>query len=202
MSTDRPGRGTPQVVLALGVGVLALAVLVAGWFTWRLIDNRNPASGPPSAATGAGDDAEPGLGATLTPREGTPAPQQSGRVGEPVAYLGIYGRGSVTVASYEWSDHGDLPPSDGRSYLNLELRLQTMDGSIIVRPIHFAGYDAKGQEYLPGIGSGKMPQVSDQELTAGQSLRTWVSLDIPRGPTKFVISDEGINPLVSYEIPG
>lgn len=185
-----PARRYPLPLLILG-GLLVAALLIGVFVLVRL------SLGEP-AGREAADPGEPGI--TLTPRTGTPAPLQLASPGERVQVEGLYGRGSVMVARAEWSDTGDLPPSEGRRYLNLELRYDVADGSMFVHPNYYAAYDEAKNEYYPGIGSGK-PQLPQQEIKAGRSATGWVSIELPPGQSFFVISDEGINPLLMVEIP-
>jgi hypothetical protein len=180
----------PLPLLIVG-GLLVVALLIGGFAVIRL------SLGDPAAPNQAGPG-EP-LN-TLTPRTGTPAPLQVARPGERVQVQGLYGSGTVMVVRAEWSDSGDLPPSEGRKYLNVEIRYDVAAGSMMVHPNFYAAYDAARNEYYPGIGSGK-PQFAQQEINSGRSATGWVSIELPPGEVIFVISDEGINPLVAVEIP-
>ncbi|WP_133626637.1 hypothetical protein [Enemella evansiae] len=177
----------PTPVLVLGAGVL-LAALVVLFFFIRM-----------QVTQPTGDvDASPTP--TLTPRTGTPAPLQHGSVGQRVTVEGLYGKGTIMVAAAEWSDKGDLPPGEGKQYLNLKLRYDCTEGTMLTSPNYYAVYDTSKNEYLPGIGAGKDP-LGDNELKAGQSKEGWVSVEMPPGPALLVISDEGINGLIVTEIP-
>lgn len=185
-----PPRRFPVPLLVLG-GVLVLALLVGGFIFLRVQLGDPSTRGP----------ARPGDPlTTLTPRSGTPAPLQTAVVGERVQVEGLYGKGTVMVVRSEWSDQGDLAPSHGRQYLNLEVRYDVAEGSMFVHPNFYAVWDSAKIEYYPGIGSGKV-QLGQQEIRAGRSVTGWVSIELPPGQSFFLISDEGINPLVLVEIP-
>jgi hypothetical protein len=184
-----PTRRYPLPLLILG-GVLAVALVVGLFLAIRIT------LGAP--ATRDVPDGHPGT--TLTPRSGTPAPLQMAKPGDRVQVEGLYGTGSILVMRAEWSDTGDLPPSEGRMYLNVELRYDVARGAMFVHPNYFTAYDQAQNEYYPGIGSGK-PQLPPQELKEGQSTTGWVSIELPPEQSFFVITDEGINPLVMVEIP-
>lgn len=186
-----PVKRYPLPLLILGA-ILVVAIVVGGFLLIRinLTDRATPELGTPTA--------EPGM--TLTPRTGTPAPLQTTRPGERVRVEGLYGNGSVMVTRAEWSGSGDLPPGQGRMYLNVEVRYDVAQGSMFINPNFYTAYDTARTEYYPGIGSGK-PPLPTQELKAGQSATGWISIELPPGETFFVITDEGINPLVMVEIP-
>lgn len=179
---------TPLVVLGL---VLLVALLVAG-FIWLRMFLGDPAER---------SDPGPEPLTTLAPREGTPAPLQTAGEGQRVQIEGLYGRGSFMVVRHEWSTTGDLPTGEGRQYLNVEVRYDAAEGSLFIKPDFFSAYDVNKNEYLVGIGSGKDP-IPPQELKAGQSATGWVSIELPPGRSFFVVTDEGINPLVMVDIPG
>ena len=185
-----PAPRYPLPLLILG-GVLAVALVVGIFLAIRFSLDGAPGVEEPL-------DGEPGI--TLTPRTGTPAPLQTARPGDRVQIEGLYGTGSVLITRAEWSDTGDLPPSAGRMYLNVELRYDVAEGSMFIHPNYFTAYDLAKNEYYPGIGSGKQ-QLAAQELKAGQSATGWVSIELPPEQSFFVITDEGINPLVMVEIP-
>ncbi|MDO5499291.1 MAG: hypothetical protein Q4F67_06380 [Propionibacteriaceae bacterium] len=184
-----PARSYPLPML-IGGGVLFLALLIGG-FIWVRME-----LGDPAERSNAGPEPL----TTLAPREGTPAPLQTAAIGQRVQIEGLYGKGSVMVVRHEWSTEGDLPTSQGRQYLNLEVRYDAAEGSLFITPDFFAAYDVNKNEYLSGIGSGKEP-IRPQELKAGQSATGWVSIEMPPGRSFFVISDEGINSLVMVDIP-
>lgn len=192
LAPPAPVKRYPLPLLILGA-VLVVAILAGVFLVIRI--NLDDSGAPDPAAVPIG---EPQM--TLTPRTGTPAPLQMARPGQRVRVEGLYGNGSVMVTRAEWSDTGDLPPGQGRMYLNVELRYDVAEGSLFLHPNHYTAYDAAQTEYYPGIGSGKA-QLPAQELKAGQSATGWVSIELPPGPTFFVITDEGINPLVMVEIP-
>lgn len=182
----------PTVVAAAGAAVLVIGVL-AGLLLWRFSGGSLPGQ-----TEGPGD---PTPSSTLTPRTGTPAPVQEAKVGQRTPILGLYGRGTVTVTRAEWSDSGDLPPGAGRKYLNVELRYDCTEGVLQLSKNQYAAYDLAKKEYLPGIGSGKDP-LPDAEVQPGQPPTTgWISIELPPGQTLFVVSDEGINPLVIVDLP-
>lgn len=185
-----PARRVPIPVLVVG-GLVVLALLTVGFIGIRI------ALGDP-ASRGAPGPGEPMT--TLKPREGTPAPLQKARIGERIEIQGLYGKGTVMVVSHEWSDKGDLAPSQGRRYLNLNVRYDCTEGSLFLKQDYFTGYDLQKNEYYAGIGSGKDP-LPTQELKAGRSATGWVSIELPPAQSFFVISDEGINPLVMVDIP-
>lgn len=185
-----PPRNYPAPLIILGM-VLAIALVIGG-FVWLRLSLGDPASR---------GQAGPEPLTTLAPRQGTPAPLQTAQIGERVQIEGLYGQGSFLVIRHEWSTKGDLPTSQGRQYLNLEVRYDASAGSLFIKPDFFAAYDVNKNEYLSGIGSGKDP-IRPQELKAGQSATGWVSIELPPGPSFFVLSDEGINPLVLVQIPG
>lgn len=184
-----PRRRYPMALLILG-GVLALALLVGGFVAVRV------ALGDPSTrGAGPGDPMT-----TLKPREGTPAPLQRVEVGRRVPVEGLYGKGTFMVVRYEWSDQGDLPPTTGREYLNVEVRYDVAEGSMFINPDYFTAYDLAKNEYYVGIGSGKVP-IGTQELKGGKTATGWVSIELPPEQSFFVVSDEGINALVMVDIP-
>jgi len=185
-----PPQTFPKPLLILGA-VLALALL-AGAFVWVRIELGDPA---------ARHDPPPDPLTTLAPRTGTPMPLQTVGIGQRVQIQGLYGTGSFMAVRHEWSQEGDLPTSLGRQYLNVEVRYDSGEGSLFIKPDFFAAYDANKNEYLSTIGSGKDP-IQPQELKNGQSATGWVSIEVPPGRTFFVVSDEGINPLVMVDIPG
>ncbi|NNG21374.1 hypothetical protein HJ590_17820 [Naumannella sp. ID2617S] len=182
-----PRKKVPLPVLVLGIGVLVAALVV---FFFFLRGQLNRPLG----------DVDPSPTPTLVPRSGTPAPVQHGAVGQRMTVEGLYGKGTILVLKAEWSDKGDLPPDPGRQYLNLELRYDCTEGTMVTSNNFYAVYDTRKTEYLPGIGAGKQP-LGDGELKAGQSRQGWVSVEMPPGPALVVISDEGINPLVILEVP-
>lgn len=177
-------------LVVLGVAIL-VALLVAG-FIWLRIVLGDPASR---------DESGPEPLTTLAPRAGTPAPLQTAQEGQRVQIQGLYGRGSFMVVRHEWSTTGDLPTSQGRQYLNVEVRYDAAEGSLFIKPDFYSAFDVNKNEYLAGIGSGKDP-IATQELKAGQSATGWVSIELPPGRSFFVVTDEGINPLVMVDIPG
>lgn len=185
-----PPRTYPAPMVILGL-VIFIALLIGG-FVWLRLFLGDPATrgqvGPEPLTT-------------LAPRQGTPAPLQTAQEGQRVQIEGLYGQGSFMVIRHEWSATGDLPTSQGRQYLNLEVRYDASAGSLFIKPDFFAAYDVNKNEYLSGIGSGKNP-IRAQELKAGQSATGWVSIELPPGDSFFVLSDEGINPLVLVPIPG
>lgn len=187
-----PRSRIPNIVAIAGAALLVLGVL-GGLLLWRFsggTTTERPQEGPEASPT-----------STLTPRSGTPAPVQEVKVGQRVQIQGLYGKGSVMVTRAEWSDKGDLPPGAGRKYLNLELRYDASEGLLQLSKNQFAAYDLAKKEYLPGIGSGKDP-LPDTEVKPGQPPVTgWVSIELPPDQTLFVISDEGINPLVIVDLP-
>ncbi|WP_432558539.1 hypothetical protein [Granulicoccus sp. GXG6511] len=185
-----PRRTYPKSLLIMGA-VLVAALLVGG-FVWLRVFLGDPA---------ARSDVAPEPLTTLTPRSGTPMPLQTVDVGQRVPIQGLYGQGSFMVVRHEWSAEGDLPTSLGRQYLNVEVRYDSAEGSLFIKPDFFAAYDVNKNEYLSTIGSGKDP-IQPQELQAGQSATGWVSVEVPPGRTFFVVSDEGINALVMVDIPG
>ncbi|MDO5683126.1 MAG: hypothetical protein Q4G46_09910 [Propionibacteriaceae bacterium] len=185
-----PRRTYPKSLLIIGA-LFATALLVGG-FIWLRMFLGDPA---------ARNDLGPEPLTTLTPRAGTPMPLQTVKVGERVHIQGLYGDGSFMVVRHEWSPEGDLPTSLGRQYLNLEVRYDAGEGSLFIKPDFFAAYDVNKNEYLSGIGSGKEP-IQPQELKNGKSATGWVSIEMPPGRSFFVVSDEGINPLVMVDIPG
>lgn len=184
----RPARSKiPTPVLVLGAGVLIAALVVLFFFI------RTQVNQPLG-------DVDPSPTPTLTPRSGTPAPLQHGAVGQRMTVEGLYGKGTIMLTEVEWSDKGDLPPGEGKRYLNLKLRYDCTEGTMLTSPNFYAVYDTKKNEYLPGIGAGKDP-LGDNDLKAGQTKEGWVSVEMPPGPALLVISDEGINPLIVTEIP-
>lgn len=171
---------------------MALALIIGGFIAIRI------ALGDPASRVESGEG-DPMT--TLAPRDGTPAPLQTASVGERVAIQGLYGTGSVMVVRHEWAADGELPATAGRQYLNVEIRYDSAEGSLFLKPDYFAAYDDAKTEYVAGIGSGK-PQLPTQELKSGRSATGWVSVEMPPGQAFFVISDEAINPLVMVQIPG
>ncbi|GAB3711695.1 hypothetical protein GCM10028815_27190 [Mariniluteicoccus flavus] len=185
------GRGKiPTIVAAAGAALIVIGVLV-GLLLWRFSGGSTERlEGPEATPT-----------PTLTPRSGTPAPVQEVKVGQRTNIVGLYGKGSVMITRTEWSDKGDLPPGEGKRYLNVELRYDCSEGILTLSKNQYAAYDLAKKEYLPGIGSGKDP-IPDGEVRPGQQPVTgWVSIEMPPGQTLFVVSDEGINPLVIVDIP-
>lgn len=186
-----PRSPIPTIVAVAGAALLVLGVL-GGLLLWRF-------SGGTTTERQEGPKASPS--STLTPRSGTPAPVQEVKVGQRAAIEGLYGKGSVIVTRAEWSDKGDLPPGAGKRYLNLELRYDCTEGLLQLSKNQYAAYDLAKKEYLPGIGAGKDP-LPDTEVKPGQAPVTgWISIELPPGRTLFVISDEGINPLVIVDLP-
>lgn len=185
-----PAKRLPLPVVILG-GVLALALLVGGFIGVRIMlgdPSERGTQGPGNPMT------------TLQPREGTPAPLQRADVGERVQIEGLYGEGSFMVVRHEWTTEGTLPTTAGRQYLNVEVRYDATEGSLFIKPDYFSAYDSAKNEYLAGIGSAK-DQLPAQELQEGRSVTGWVSIELPPGMSFFVVSDEGINPLVMVNIP-
>lgn len=206
-----PKKQVPTPVLILGVGILAL-VLFGGLVFWRMSQGEpSQPTAPATQVAGPQEEEQPSNGmpqTTLTPRTGTPPEIQSAKVGERKQIEGLYGKGTVMVVAAEWSEQGDLPPGDGKKYLNLDLRYDTSEGSLFVGPNNFAAYDAnfakdptKREEYYVGIGSGKMPQFDAKEIKTNEQGRGWVSIEMPPGDVVVVISDESINPLVMVSVP-
>lgn len=180
-------RKIPTPVVVFGAGVLLAALVVLFFFI------RTQVNQPLG-------DVDPTPTPTLTPRSGTPAPLQQGAIGQRMTVEGLYGKGTIMLSAAEWSDRGDLPPADGKQYLNLKLRYDCTEGTMLTSPNFIAVYDTNKTEYLPGIGAGKDP-LGDNELKAGQSKEGWASVEMPPGPALLVISDEGINGLIVIEIP-
>ncbi|GAB3622911.1 hypothetical protein GCM10027418_09930 [Mariniluteicoccus endophyticus] len=180
----------PSIVAVAGAGVLVLGVLI-GLLMWRL------SGGAPEQLQGPDSTPTP----VLTPRAGTPAPVVEAKVGQRVPIEGLYGKGTVMVTKYEWSDKGDLPPGQGRNYLNVELRYDCSEGVIQINKNLYAAYDLAKKEYLSGIGSGKEP-LPDTELKPGTPPVTgWISMEVPPGQTLFTIADEGMNTIVIVDLP-
>lgn len=202
----------PLPVLALGAGVLLL-ILIGGVIAYRVNSGDpqgapapqqgQPAAQDPGAPDGGNEDPE----SNLTPREGEPEPLREGRLDTPNDYLGLYGRGQLTVLRYEWSDAGDIAPAAGKKYLNLQIQLKSTQDVVLAKPIQFsvrsAGKDGAGgnEDLLPTIGSGKDDQLAYEMLRPPDAGTFWVSFEAPQSAAVFYFADEGINTLLAIPIP-
>lgn len=173
------------------IGSLVLALVISGGLFLRSqrIQQQTGSDGPVPGA----EETE------LIPREGEPPEVQVAEVGDRVHVQGLYGTGWITVVTADWADDGNIDPSRG-SYLNIDLLVETEEGTMVVESIQYAAYDLEGNQYVPSIGAAKEPYLNNQEVTGpGTQARGWVSFDIPRGPTRLEISDEGFNPLITID---
>lgn len=193
-------------VVALGAVVLLL-ILIGGVVAYRV--NTGDPHGTPAASQPPPEQAAPGGEAEdvdpeskLTPREGEPEPLREGRLDTGNDYLGLYGRGKLTVQKYEWSDAGDIAPAAGKKYLNLQVRLESTQDVVLAKPIQFTVRSTGGNEdLLPTIGSGKDDQLSYEMLRPPDSATFWISFEAPQQASVLYFADEGINTLLAIPIP-
>lgn len=173
------------------IGSLVLALVISGGLFLRSQRIQQQA-GPDGPMPGAEET-------QLIPREGEPPEVQVAEVGDRVHVQGLYGTGWITVVTADWADDGNIDPTRG-AYLNIDLLVETEEGTMVVESIQYAAYDLEGNQYVPSIGAAKEPYLNNQEVTgSGSEARGWVSFDVPRGPTRLEISDEGFNPLVTID---
>lgn len=197
-------RRLPLPVVALGAAVLLL-VLVGGVVAYR-VNTGDPQAKPTAAApSGQGqapEDVDPE--SQLTPRDGEPEPLREGTLGTANDYLGLYGRGKLTVLKHEWSDAGDIAPAAGKKYLNLQVQVTATQDVVLVKPIQFTVRSAGqsgGDDLLPTIGSGKDDQLSYEMLRPPDSATFWVSFEAPQQASVLYFADEGINTLLAIPVP-
>ncbi len=182
-------RRMPFIVLgaALVIGLIIGAVV---WFVQ---------SRPDPARTETGNNAPE---TSLTPRTGTPAPVQAGVLGQPTEIVGLYGTGSVVVNRATWHTTGDIVPAAGRQYLTVEFEVTAQGGAIALQKEMFTAYEANKTEHVPTIGAGENNDLGNIEAVPGTPAQFTVSFDLPPGATTVILTDEGFNPLVVYEVPG
>ena len=177
---------TPVLII---VGSLVLALVIGGALYFR--SQRVEDLGGPQS--------EPGQ-TELVPREGEPPEVQVAEVGDRIHVQGLYGTGWLTVVTADWSDQGSIEPSRG-AYLNVDLLVEVEEGTLLVKSTQYMAYDLDANSYVPTIGADKQPYLQDEQLTdAGAEARGWVSFDMPKGPTRVEITDEGYNPLMTIDV--
>lgn len=198
-------RRLPLPVVALGAVVLLL-VLVGGVVAYRV--NTGDPHGAPAATQPPADQAPAGQAedvdpeSKLTPRTGEPEPLREGKLNSGNDYLGLYGRGRLTVQKYEWSGNGDIAPAAGKKYLNLQVQLTSTQDVVLAKPIQFTIRSAGGNEdLLPTIGSGKDDQLAYEMLRPPDSATFWISFEAPQQPSVLYFADEGINTLLAIPVP-
>lgn len=186
------GLSLPAFLIVIAV---VLALLIGGMLWWRT--NRMEPTPPPGQGVSTPG---PGQESQLQPRTGEPPVLQEAAIGQRVHVQGLYGTGWITVVTSDWSSEGDIAPERG-SYLNLDLLVEVEEGTMVIDPIQYAAYDLQANEYLPTIGAGKTPFLEKQQIgDPGAEARGWISFDAPRGATRVVLADEGMNPLVQIDI--
>lgn len=153
------------------------------------------------------------LGQTPVGTETTPAPSP---LGTPVRYLEYPGNtahaGEVTLNGAEW--HADSPSESGGgaytlypqndAFLVLDVTYTGVKGKVGVEDgVFWKAYTSDGAEFGKAFSSNFKPKMEYGNLTAGESARGLIVLDVKRGPVTVVWSGAmGMEPVASWSVAG
>ncbi len=199
------GRG-PGVRTALLASVL-ISVVALGLLAWQLLP-ATPAATPSHSATPATPvavptDAQPSVVRTpATPEPTISSAVSGGSIGQHVRYRTSGGQAQVTVTKASWVDNGALEPGEGLSYLVLDVRFESLDGTVVTGPFFTAVREPGGTRHLIAIGAALNDPLAMRALSAGQSNTGQVAFELARGPVTFEALDELLEPAASVEVPG
>ena len=201
-----PGRRGPGVRTAL-LASAVISVVALGLLAWQLLPatpaatpSRSAAPVTPMAPT---TDAQPSVVRTpATPGPTTSSAVTGGSIEQHVRYRTSDGQAQVTVTKASWVDNGALQPGHGLSYLVLDVRFESLDGTVVTGPFLTAVREPGGTRNLIAVGAALNHPLTMRTLSTGQSNTGQVAFELARGPVTFEVLDELLEPAASVEVPG
>lgn len=204
------GRSGGGRVLLIAGGLVV--VLILGLLAWQVLpavttpQTTAPATSVPPATTAAPTPAPTGEPSVVrTPREPSPttsADVTGGGIGQKISYRSGNGEATVTVTRASWADNGVLPPSDGMSYLVVDLSFEGVSGEVTTGPFFLMVRPAGGESTMMTIGAQLDNQLAMKTIGAGETNTGQVGFELPRGAVTLIILDETFQSVATVEIPG
>lgn len=204
-STGPGPRRTGVRAMLIG-GTLVVAVAL-GLLAWQLLP-ATPAATPtssvaPASPVAAPSDVPPSVVRTPeTPEPTTSSQVTGGSIGQHVRYGTAGAEAQVTVTKATWASNGALEPDDGLLYLVLDVRFESLDGTVVTGPFFTAVREPGGTRHLIAVGADLDDPLAMRTLSAGDDNTGQVAFEVARGPVTFEVLDELLEPVASVEIPG
>lgn len=170
-------RHTTIITIAV-IAVVALAVIVGSIQAYRS-DTQPPVVSPPQT-------------------QQSPTPRQVGLT-DRVDFSTGDGEGQLRIVSHHWSTSGSEPPEYGH-YLEILIEITCTEGAISYTPFDFQTFDEASELHDITTVETHRESLDVGEVTAGQTVRGYLTFDMPRGDVTLMMNDLGNRPVTALRI--